>query len=452
MRILLDQAVYDQRNKGNVALLQAAVHRLMELWPDAEISVLTEAPYLLKLYCPKVQPVSVHPWHNYTEKRQQFETFHRLIPALVLQLLLDIREEMWHRYPDLMGGGGIRQRVKSLLGRGKPEVGAKAVPNPEEKVDGEEDDEDVNRDLEQAIQKADLVIATGGGYLCDTDKQHTVQVFDTLEMAVKLGKRVAMVGQGVGPMYDAELRARLSMLLPRLDWILIREPKTGRELMESLGVPPERVVMTGDDAVEMSYRARTEKFGDQIGVNLRFARYTEVGQAYIEKIRGVLHRSARKHNARLSLPISSNVREADLEVIRVLLKGYGKVSMSWRRFESPLSVIRKVGKCRLVVTGSYHPAVFALSQGIPVVGLVKSQAYIDKFSALVDEFGPACNLLNLDDPDLHEKLADAIDAAWASAEGVRPHLLQAAARQIEWNRAGYQLLFGLVNARIGSDC
>jgi colanic acid/amylovoran biosynthesis protein len=331
--------------------------------------------------------------------------------------------------------------MKGLLGRGKPDVRSEAVSNPQENDGGDDAAEDVNWDLEQAIQKADLVIATGGGYLCDTDKQHTVQVFDTLEMAVKLGKCVAMVGQGVGPMHDAEMRERLSKLLPALDWIFIREPKTGRELLESLGVPSERVVMTGDDAIEMSYRARTEKFGDYIGVNLRFARYTEVGQAYIGKIRDVLHGSASRHNAPLmSLPISSNVREADLEVIRDLLKGYGKVSLSWRRFESPLSVIHKVAKCRLVVTGSYHPAVFALSQGIPVVGLVKSQAYIDKFSALVDEFGSACQLLNLDDANLQEKLAGAIDIAWSSAEDVRPHLLQAAVRQIEWNRAGYQHL------------
>ena len=79
MRILLDQAVYDQRNKGNVALLQAAINRLTELWPDAEISVLTEAPYILKLYCPRVYPVSVHPWQNWTEKRSQFEKFHKWV-------------------------------------------------------------------------------------------------------------------------------------------------------------------------------------------------------------------------------------------------------------------------------------------------------------------------------------------------------------------------------------
>jgi colanic acid/amylovoran biosynthesis protein len=444
MRILIDQAVYDQRNKGNVSLLQAAIDRLAELWPDAEISVLTEAPYLLRLYCPRVYPVSVHHWQNYTEKRKKFDIFHRFVPGPVLQFLLDVREMMWHHYPGLMGRGW-RQRVKGLLRRSKPQSESEAKANSNGSQDGEKNLEEENKDFLQAIQKADLVVATGGGYLCDTDKQHTIQVFDTLEMAVRLGKPTAMVGQGVGPMHDPELRKRLSKLLPSLDLILIREPKTGRQLLDSLGVPSKRVLMTGDDAIEMSYKARTRIFGNHIGVNLRFARYTEVGEAYVYKIRSVLHESARKHNSPLmALPISSNIYEGDLEVIRELLKGYDKVTMSWRRFDSPLTMIRKVGRCRLVVTGAYHPAVYALSQGIPVVGLVKSQAYIDKFSALVDEFGPACQLLHLDDEQLQDKLEEAIDTAWTSAEEVRPHLLESAVRQIEWGKAGYRHLHDLV--------
>lgn len=444
MRILLDQAVYDQRNKGNVALLQAAINRLIELWPDAEISVLTEAPYILKLYCPRVYPVSVHSWQNWTEKRSQFEKFHKWVPDSVLQFLLDAREEMWHRYPELMGGDW-RQRVKKFLGRGKNQPVTKMGTSPKESTNVDENPEEENKDFLQAIQNADLVVATGGGYLCDTDKKYTLQVFYTLEMGVRLGKPVAMVGQGVGPMNDPDLRARLGKLLPALDLILIREPKTGQALMDSLGVPSDRVMMSGDDAIEMSYKARVDKLGTHIGVNLRFARYTEVGQSYIEKIRSVLHHSARKHLAPLmSLPISCNVHEGDLEVIQALFKGYKPVSISWRRFDSPQTIIKKVSRCRLVVTGAYHPAVFALSQGIPVVGLVKSQAYIDKFSALVDEFGPACQLLHLDDEKLQEKLETAIDTAWSSTEEVRPHLLHAAIRQIEWGKAGYQRLYDLV--------
>ena len=45
-------------------------------------------------------------------------------------------------------------------------------------------------------------------------------------------------------------------------------------------------------------------------------------------------------------------------------------------------VIERVGECRVVVTGSYHGAVFALAQGIPVVALVKSPYYVNKMAGL----------------------------------------------------------------------
>lgn len=449
MRILLDQAVYDQRNKGNVALLQAAVSRLTMLWPDAEISVLTEAPYLMKLYCPTAYPVSVHPWQNWSHKRGQFEKFNRPIPRHALHILLELREAVWHHYPTLVSGDW-RQGIKKLIGRNnreqvdEPEIESGSV----ESVFGSDLVEGKSQDFLEALINADLVVATGGGYLCDTDKQYTLQVFDTLEMAIRMGKPTAMVGQGVGPLHDPELRSRLKKILPYVDLILIREPKIAQPLLDSLGVSMDRVLMTGDDAIQMAYEARTSGWGVEIGVNLRLARYTEVEQAYIEKVRPAIHQAARKYGSPLmALPISGHVKEADLEVIRGILKGYEKVSIDWRRFDQPLNMIDKIGHCRLVVTGAFHPAVFALAQGIPVVGLVKSVTYIDKFSALRDEFGPACQLIHLDDEQLSDKLIAAIDTAWGSAEQVRPQLLDAAVRQIEWGNAGYQRLYDIVASR-----
>ena len=399
MRILLDQAVYDQRNKGNVALLQTAIDRFMKLWPDASIYVLTEAPYSLRLYCPTVHPVSVHPWNNWSQAHNRVETLLRMVPRPVLQFLLELREDLWHRFPSLQSGE-FRRRIKALLN-----------PSPINHVENSDADlvstmsirkenqnEEANQDFIQALQNADLVVATGGGYLCDADKQYSLQVFDTLEMAVNRGKPAGMVGIGVGPLHDQELRGRLGRFLPSLDLILIREPKIAGPLLASLGVAPERVIMTGDDAIEMAYEARPSGWGNFIGVNLRLARYTEVEQNHIEKVRLAIHQAAGRYRSTLmGLPTSYNIKEADLEVIRKILKGYDKVSLNWRRFDSPSNMIKCIGRCRLVVTGSYHPAVFALAQGIPAIGLVKSRAYIDKFSALQDEFGPACQKINFED-------------------------------------------------------
>jgi polysaccharide pyruvyl transferase WcaK-like protein len=442
MKILLDQAVYDQRNKGNVALLQSAISRLSGLWPQAEIYVLTEAPYSLKLYCPNVHPVGVFPGQNYLMQTRKFDLLGWAVMRFILRWLLEFREEIWHRYPNLSSGGWLRNSKTKLVQNNSPEPESlSGIVNAKPKVEAGTDIQ-VSDDVVKAIQQADIVITTGGGYLCDADKHYTAQVFKTLEMAVGLGKPTFMVGQGVGPLHDPDLRARLKKVLPCVDLILIREPKVARPLLESLDVNQDKVIMTGDDAVEMAYRVRTTKWGKSLGVNLRLARYTEVDQAFINRIRSVVHKCAQKKDAPLlALPTSSGIEESDLEYIRQILDGYKNAKTDWRRYEQPMDLIHKIAKCRVVVTGSYHPAVFALSQGIPVIGLVKSKAYVDKFSALQDEFGPALTLIHLDDKNLDENLGEAIESAWMTAREVREPLVTAAAQLSRMAQSGYDRIY-----------
>ena len=146
----------------------------------------------------------------------------------------------------------------------------------------------------------------------------------------------------------------------------------------------------------------------------------------------------------VALPISHSAHELDDRIIRQALAGYEDIQNGWRRFDTPLEIIKKTGRCRLVVAGTFHTAVFALAQGIPAVGLVKSTHYMNKFSGLVDQFGAGCDVVCLDDERLGEKLADAIDRAWESAEQVRPQLLEAAIQQIELGRLAYQEIYELV--------
>ncbi len=107
-------------------------------------------------------------------------------------------------------------------------------------------------------------------------------------------------------------------------------------------------------------------------------------------------------------------------------------------------VLEQGSRCRVVVTGSYHAAVFALSQGIPVVGIGDSLHYMTKLRGLAYQFGDACTIVAVRDEDFRQRVADAIDHAWAAAEEVRPGLLDAAADQIEAGRAAYRRLPGLI--------
>jgi hypothetical protein len=94
MRILFDQGAHSLRNAGNNAMLQVAGERLRRFWPGALMEVVTEAPHLLKLYCPDTYAAGRH------EKRQRGD-FLRLIPNPMLRLFIEVREKIWSRWPAL---------------------------------------------------------------------------------------------------------------------------------------------------------------------------------------------------------------------------------------------------------------------------------------------------------------------------------------------------------------
>jgi polysaccharide pyruvyl transferase WcaK-like protein len=441
VRILFDQAIYDMRNKGNVALLQMALRRIHKLWPEASLEVMTDAPHLLKLYCPEAVPVSVFDWHNWSENRDKFERLHRVVPRPVLRTMFEIREEFQYRG---LTSHMAKQHLRTWLGR----------PNGYQNWEGpimeaSEPQACDPPDLEQAMQGADLVIGTGGGYLVDSDKSSTHPVLTRLARAKRLGKFTALVGQGVGRIEEEGFRALARTVLPEIDLILVREGNFAIPLLESLGVPPERIHMSGDDAVELAYEARNETLGSDLGVSVRLAGYTDVGHRDLAQIRPVLHRAAARHGARLrGIPTSCCGVESDQFKIAELLAGYPKTVGSWVRFESTTDIIKKVGHCRVMVAGAFHGAVFALSQGIPAIGLARTKEYEVKFGGLVDQFGPGCQLLYLDDEQLPAKLAAAIDEAWEAAERLRPQLLQAARAQIQLGHMGYRRLYDLYQSRL----
>jgi colanic acid/amylovoran biosynthesis protein len=209
---------------------------------------------------------------------------------------------------------------------------------------------------------------------------------------------------------------------------------------------------TGDDAIELAYTARNTALGNGIGVNLRVAEYSGVNSSLLETVRLTLHNLAKKWDASLiPAPIDhlfyEGYAEPDSATIEKLIKGYNHTSDGGRSLDTPLKVIEQIGQCRVVVTGSYHAGVFALSQGIPAIGLAKSEYYADKFLGLAEQFGVGCEVIFLDDRELQRKLVDSIDRAWQSAEQLRPQLLEAARRQVELGHTAYKRVYELVNSR-----
>ncbi len=296
-----------------------------------------------------------------------------------------------------------------------------------------------------AVRDADLVLVSGSGSLNDTFRQHAAVLLDTLDLAIGAGAVTALVGQGIGPMSDRRLRRHAASVLPRVDVISVREGVASLPLLRELGVPEDRIAVTGDDAIALAYPARPGNLGDALGVNLRMASYAEIGEELVRAVGSVVLDAARRLGAEvLPVPIyRSSGEDDDLATVRRMLRAPELPDNT----ATASDLLAVVARCRVVVSGSYHAAVLALSMGIPAVTVAQSDYYVAKFRGLAGQFGRACRVEVVSDPHFLSRLPHAIDDAWQTAEGTRAELGELAERQIALGVSAYDRLFQLVESR-----
>jgi colanic acid/amylovoran biosynthesis protein len=424
MRILVDNSGYELTNFGDVAMLQVAVARLADLWPEARIEVLTTAPKLLKQFCPQAVPVS-------GEGRRAFFQDGALLPMKHVKLrrvLNEIERRARFHFPKTS-----RRRIET----------SRAIKGTPEQIDH----------FLEALNRADLCVASGGGYLTDSFSDHAFPALDTLWMANRRGVPTALMGQGLGPIERRPLRAAARRTLRRVDIIGLREKLAGQPFCDALGIAPDRVVTTGDDAIELAYQQRCpddSPLGRAIGVNVRVAYYSHTDDSMLQMLRSALDRCSRQWQVPLvGTPISIHEKESDVTSINALLEGVpnasADVSDRGGHVQSPADAIEQIKRCRIVVTGSYHAGVFALSQGISVVGLAASPYYVSKFAGLQDQFGVGCHWLKMHETNSFSRLEETLTKAWNEADDVRDSLRNAAKAQIDAGHKAYGQLIDIVD-------
>lgn len=316
---------------------------------------------------------------------------------------------------------------------------------------GEANAAEVRRFLE-LVRSCDLVVASGAGQITTSFGEASTPLLNTMEMAMLNGIRTAILGQGIGPIDDPCLRARAARVLPCVDLICIRETVTGPPLLDILGVSYDRVVVTGDDAIETVYSHRQDKVGDCIGVNLRVSWYSAIPDGLIDSLRGPLQEAARAVGAPLvSIPISRHPQEDDSGICNRLFEGYPSLPEPANDLTLVEGMIREIGRCRVMITTSYHGGVFALAQGIPVVAWLKSKYFAAKLYGLANQFGVGCEVVTLDEGDWESRLKSAILSAWNSAEQVRPLLLEAASSQLSASETAYERLRRSMSAPLSAS-
>lgn len=411
MRILIEQGGHAFQNLGDWAMLEVAVRRLQHEYPHAELGVFGHDVERIRDCVPGVIPIC-------NRARQM---------VLESGCLLG-------RFSSPLGNID-RMAVQSMPRMGLPLVKWRQRMR-------SRGGESLDRCLDW-IQSADCVIASGGGYMTDAFPRMVNGVGSVLHTAQSLGKPTAMFGQGLGPLDKPALRKVARGSLARLHVLGLREGLTSPKLARELGVDPAVVQVTGDDAIELAYESRPVTLGDSLGVNVRIAAYAGIE----DDIRIQLRQTISSLITRLKcpvevVPISMYKHEDDEAQTRELI-GIDDVPCA-----EPVAVahdaICRAGRCRLMITGSYHAGVFALAQGIPTLGLACSAYYQDKFHGLADQFGPGAETVLLQGDGWSDKLLQRAEFMWQNSDILRPGLLSRAVEQIDLSRSAYQKMFELM--------
>lgn len=428
MRIYIQPSGHQMVNMGDLAMLQAAVNRLRALWPDAEIYAHTAAPDRMRIYCPTVRPVSNTTWFDLAYRKSTI--FHKALYKI------SPRVYSWVSRSFSLSALLARWRSRHPLWavRLLRILKASRCAPPEWDI------------FEEAFVCADVMVVSGQGGLTDAFAKDDLIIFSLIELAHQLKKPIAIFGQGLGPARQMELLARAKEVLPLSNILALREKRSGFPLLEALGVSGPEIIVTGDDAVEMAYQERADVLGTAIGVNLRVASYASTNQSFVSPLRDVLKDAAEHYQAALlSVPIDTGQYDtSDVEMLKQIL---GQNPAADEVLDSPFKVIRQIGRCRIVVAGSYHAGVFALSQGVSVVALAHAPYYIDKFLGLAEQFGCGCEVVLMYGDDFQPRLKWAIQHTFENAERVRPQLLEAAQKQIGLGQYAYRQLFDLLQSR-----
>ena len=413
--VFVDHSGHALTNLGDVAMLQAAVARLAARFPGREVRVPTSAPERLARFCPEASPLPAEGLRALTGLG--YLPFRHRLPRRLASGAARIEARLRGRRPEWLDGLALRRGEP-----GSPEAGAAAA-------------------ILAALDRSVLFVAAGGGYLTDAFPDKAWSALTLLRRAQRRGIPTALVSQGIGPLEEPGLRALAARVLAKAEWIALREGRSGPALLARLGVDPARVVVTGDDAVEAARVSRRAGESGGLGVNLRSAAYAGLDGDASSRLGSVLRRLAGELPAPLvPIPIALDASAPDTAAIRAAV---GDTGPAEAEPADPAGAIARTARCRVVVTASYHAAVFALAQGTPAVGISRTRYYDGKLEGLAELFGAGARVVRVDAPGWEERLASDVRALWAEGPALRAGLVAAASEQVRRQEQAYDRVAAL---------
>lgn len=233
--------------------------------------------------------------------------------------------------------------------------------------------------LVAALSRADALVVSGGGNLNARWPEHLFERAAAVEVARRLGRPVAFLGQTLGPALAPDQRAVLGEALRSAAWVGVRELPSAA-LALALGVPEGRVDYQLDDACflqprppEPDERRQLPDWGDGRWIALTFHPFCAPSDLACDRIGEQLGALASALGARLLFvphEAADDAGRSDREVSHALVARLPRRVESWICPVLPARLVRWItAQACMVVSTRYHPLVFGLAAGVPCLGL-----------------------------------------------------------------------------------
>ena len=242
----------------------------------------------------------------------------------------------------------------------------------------------------RAVRQCDMLISGGGSLLQDVTSSKSIHYYlFIIRLAKLLGKKVFIYSQGIGPIDHAFNRRATARALKKADGIVVRDERSAK-LLEQIGLPQERIVITADPVIRMKRPDRTVGREILARAGIKKDGRLTVGWAIREKnrdstfVREITEciRWLRENYDAESVLIPFHYEE-DREVCSVIAErtnGAAKCLSEKYLSEDMLSII---GNMDVLVGVRLHSMIYAAIMGVPIIGV----SYDPKCTAFLNSVG-----------------------------------------------------------------
>lgn len=244
---------------------------------------------------------------------------------------------------------------------------------------------DVNA-VKRAIEKCDALVFPGGSIFQDVTSVRSVSYYQGLvKMAKAAGKRVFLMGQGVGPVRRFLGRRMTAAAYNAADMITVRDPASAQTLKE-LGVT-KGVRVTADSALilprpQIADDAQNFAVGNMktVGISARPHKKVDVAKVFGELAKLL-------YQANYIPQLVEMDRNEDGALITEISKVQGGKVPELRKIATPMQMQQRMARMDSVIAMRLHAGVLAASVGVPPF-MVSYDPKVTAFAKMLD-LGPA---------------------------------------------------------------